>query len=75
MKNILAVIQKLMSDNAVLAYNEHRFIRGKFCLMSLISFYDEVVHLVDQGNPTDEIFLNFSKVFSHSMLLDNMSNI
>ena len=45
---------------------------GKSCLMNLISFYDKIMQLVDQGKTMDVIFLDFSKDFktiSHSILL------
>lgn len=62
MKNSLAVIEKLLKDHAVLTQNQHKFIKGKVLLNDLFSFYDKVVHLIDHGSPTGEIFLNFSKV-------------
>lgn len=53
--------------------------RGKSCLTNLISFYDKVAHLVDQGKPVDVVgFFYFGKAFdtvSHSILLDEMSSI
>lgn len=41
--------------------------------MNLISYYDKVIHLVDQEKSVDAIFWNFSKAFnivSLSILLE-----
>ena len=72
-KIILGVIEKHLKDNAVIGHSQHRFMRGKSCLTSLISFYDKATHLTDQGKPAEEIFLDFNKTFaivSHSILLE-----
>ena len=50
---ILGVTEKHLRDNAVIGHSQHGFTRGKSCLTSLISFYDKVTHLVDQGKPVD----------------------
>ncbi|KAK4816551.1 hypothetical protein QYF61_017752 [Mycteria americana] len=52
---ILGVTEKHLRDNAVIGHSQHRFTRGKSCL---ISFYDKVTHLVDQGRPVDVILLD-----------------
>lgn len=52
--------------------------KGRFFLMYLISFYDKVTDLADQGKPINVIFWGYSKAFDtvpHNTLLDNMSSI
>jgi len=42
----------------------------------LISFYDQVTHVVDEGKAVDVIYPHFSKAFdtvSHSILLEKLA--
>lgn len=74
-KIILGDIEKHLNDNAAVGHSQDSFMRVKSCLSNLISFYDRVTHLVDQGKPVDVIFLDFSKAFSivsHRILLNKM---
>jgi len=46
-KVILGITEKHLKDNAVIGHSQLGFIKGKSCLMNLISFYDKVTHLAD----------------------------
>ena len=74
---MLQVTEKHLKDNAGIGYSQHGFMGRTSCLINLISFYDKVTHLVDQGKLVSCIFLNFSKAFdtvSHSNLSQKMSS-
>ena len=85
-KIILEVIEVHLGDNVVIGPSQHGFTRDRSCLTNLISFYDKMTHLVDEGKTADgklmELMenssLDFSKAFetvSHRILLDKMSSI
>ena len=42
--------------------------KGTLCLPNIISFYDRVTGLVDEGKAAELVYLDFSTVF-HSILL------
>lgn len=50
--------------------------KGGSCLTNLISFYDKMTHLADEGKAVDVVCLDFSKTFdtlSISILLDKLA--
>ncbi|KAK4810629.1 hypothetical protein QYF61_007366 [Mycteria americana] len=60
---ILSAITRHVEDNQVIRPSQHGFRKGRSCLTNLISFYDKVTRLVDEGKAVDVVYLDFSKAF------------
>ncbi|KAK4818869.1 hypothetical protein QYF61_021074 [Mycteria americana] len=72
---ILETISKHMNNKKAIRSSQHGFTKGKSCLISLITFYDETTGLVDEGRAVDIVYLDFCKAFdtvSHKILIKKL---
>jgi len=73
---ILQTISKHMKDKKVIRGSQHRFMMRKSCLTNLITFYDEMRGLVNEGRTLDVFCLNCSRAFSavfHNVLIEKLT--
>jgi len=73
---ILSAITQHAQDNQAIRSSQHEFVKGRSCLTSLISIYDKMTHLMDEGEAVDVVYLDFSEdfdIFSHSILLEKLA--
>ncbi|GAB0179712.1 mitochondrial enolase superfamily member 1 [Grus japonensis] len=61
---ILGVLTKHVQDNQGIRPSQHGFMKGRSCLTNLISFYDLVTRLVDEGKAVDVTYLDFNIAFN-----------
>lgn len=76
-KIIASTTERHLKKNAIIRHNQHGFTKGKSWLTTLISFYDRVTRLVDEGKAVNGVCQDFRKAFDtipRSTLLDKLSN-
>jgi len=72
---ILSAVTWHIPDTQVIIPTQHGFMKSRSYLTNLISSYDKVTHLVDEGKVMNVVYLDFSKGFdtiSNSILLENL---
>jgi len=70
---ILSALTGHVKDNQGIRPSQHGFRKGRSCLTNLISFYDQVTCLEDEGKAVDVVYLDFTKAFDtvpHSIILE-----
>jgi len=70
---ILSALIRHVKANQGTRPSQHGFMKRRSCLTNLISFYDQVTCLVDEGKAVDVVYPDFSKAFDtvpHSILLE-----
>jgi len=60
---VLSVLTKHVKDYQGIRPSQHGFMKGRSCLNNLVSFYDQVTHLLDEEKAVAVIYLDFSKAF------------
>jgi len=76
---ILSALTEHVKGNQRIRPSQHGFMKGKSCLTNLISCYDQVTCLVDEGKAVNVIFLDlrpltlFLDTVPHSILLEKLA--
>jgi len=73
---ILSVLTRHVQDSHGIRPSQHGFMKGRSCLTKLISLYDQVTCLVDDGKAVVVVYLDFSKAFDtflQSILLEKLA--
>lgn len=74
---VLGAVERHLKDNAIPRHSQHGLTMGKSFLINLISLYDKVIRVGDEGKVVAVAVPDFSKAFDtvpQSILLDKLSS-
>lgn len=60
---LLSANMRRVLDNKGIRLNQNGLRKARFCLTDLVTFYDQVTCLVDQGKAVDVVCLDFTEAF------------
>lgn len=60
----LKITSRPIKDKKVISYSQYVFMKEKSGLTNLIAFYNEMIHVADEGRTADVVYLEFSEAFS-----------
>ena len=66
-----------LDNNCLIGNTQHGFVKGRSCTTNLLDFFEEVTNNLDNGTPTDIIYLDFAKAFDkvpHERLLAKLKS-
>ncbi len=49
--------------NLLINPSQHGFMKNKSCATNLLEFMEEITNIIDEGDPADVVYLDFSKAF------------
>jgi len=52
-----------LKDNKLINKSQHGFMGKRSCLTNLLEFLEYITTQIDEGNPVDDIYLDFQKTF------------
>ena len=70
-------IVKHLDNNSLIGNTQHGFVKGRSCTTNLLDFFEEVTNNLNNGTPTDIIYLDFAKAFNkmpHERLLAKLKS-
>ena len=68
-------VSSFIDKKGCLNSTQHGFRSGRSCLSALLSVFDDIMHMLEDGGSVDMVFLDFSKAFDkvdHGILLHKL---
>ena len=68
-------VSSFIDKKGCLNSTQHGFRSGRYCLSALLSVFDNIMHMLEDGGSVDMVYLDFSKAFDkvdHGILLHKL---